>query len=602
MINVLINAYACNPHWGSEPGMAWNWISSLAKHCNLFIITEGEWKKEIEEAVAVHPYKEHLHFYYNPVSDKIRRMCWNQGDWRFYWYYRKWQKKTLTIAQQICREQKIDVLHQLNMIGFREPGYLWKIENIPFVWGPIGGMELMPLSFLKGTSKSQYIKAWVKNVINDWQRKHHPRVLQAIHKASALIAATKGCADVIQEYHHQNVVLINETGCGKNDSPENLHDFHKSGLELMWVGKFDSRKQLGLAIATMEQLKDISVKLHIVGDGTEAESEHYRNMASQSGVDSQIVWHGLLPNQEVQKMMKRSDLLLFTSIMEGTPHVVLEAVKNNLPILCIKTCGQGEVVDSTIVCTIPLTNPQESVSDFASQIRMLYRHRERLQKMSKACNDKQIELSWDSKALKMIQAYPITPPININNNERIFKLLWVGKFDFRKQLGLAIRAVAATGNQYIQLHVCGTGSEQEMAFFTALAANEGIADRVIFHGKIPNRDVTAMMKNADLFFFTSIMEATSTVVLEAISAGLPVLSFNTCGFGPLVKGFAGETIELSNPNKSVTEFAEKITYLYGNRDVLNKMRESILMNRKELSWDSKARRTVDLYHKILENA
>ena len=307
MINVLINAYACNPHWGSEPGMAWNWISSLAKHCNLFIITEGEWKKEIEEAVAVHPYKEHLHFYYNPVSDKIRRMCWNQGDWRFYWYYRKWQKKTLTIAQQICREQKIDVLHQLNMIGFREPGYLWKIENIPFVWGPIGGMELMPLSFLKGTSKSQYIKAWVKNVINDWQRKHHPRVLQAIHKASALIAATKGCADVIQEYHHQNVVLINETGCGKNDSPENLHDFHKSGLELMWVGKFDSRKQLGLAIATMEQLKDISVKLHIVGDGTEAESEHYRNMASQSGVDSQIVWHGLLPNQEVQKMMMRQN-------------------------------------------------------------------------------------------------------------------------------------------------------------------------------------------------------------------------------------------------------------------------------------------------------
>lgn len=40
----------------------------------------------------------------------------------------------------------------------------------------------------------------------------------------------------------------------------------------------------------------------------------------------------------------------------------------------------------------------------------------------------------------------------------------MGKFDFRKQLGLAIRAVAATGNQYIQLHVCGTGSEQEMAF------------------------------------------------------------------------------------------------------------------------------------------
>ena len=84
MINVLINAYACSPSWGSEPGMAWNWISNLASYCNLYIITEGEWKDEIEEAVRKHPHKEHLHFYYNPVSEKIRKMCWNQGDWRFY--------------------------------------------------------------------------------------------------------------------------------------------------------------------------------------------------------------------------------------------------------------------------------------------------------------------------------------------------------------------------------------------------------------------------------------------------------------------------------------------------------------------------------------
>ena len=27
--------------------------------------------------------------YYNPVSKEIRKMCWNQGDWRFYKYYRE---------------------------------------------------------------------------------------------------------------------------------------------------------------------------------------------------------------------------------------------------------------------------------------------------------------------------------------------------------------------------------------------------------------------------------------------------------------------------------------------------------------------------------
>ena len=48
-MNILINAYACAPNWGSEQGMAWHWIIELAKMHNLYVITEGEWKKEIED-------------------------------------------------------------------------------------------------------------------------------------------------------------------------------------------------------------------------------------------------------------------------------------------------------------------------------------------------------------------------------------------------------------------------------------------------------------------------------------------------------------------------------------------------------------------------
>ena len=88
-LNVLINAYAVSPAWGSEPGMGWNWVSNLARYCNLYVITEGEWKKEIDIALESHPFKDNLHFYYLPVSDNVRMKCWNQVDWRFYFYYRK---------------------------------------------------------------------------------------------------------------------------------------------------------------------------------------------------------------------------------------------------------------------------------------------------------------------------------------------------------------------------------------------------------------------------------------------------------------------------------------------------------------------------------
>ena len=50
MINVLLNAYAVAPNWGSEQGLGWNWVINLAKYCNVYVITEGEWQKEIMSA------------------------------------------------------------------------------------------------------------------------------------------------------------------------------------------------------------------------------------------------------------------------------------------------------------------------------------------------------------------------------------------------------------------------------------------------------------------------------------------------------------------------------------------------------------------------
>ena len=133
MLSILINAYACSPNMGSEPGMAWNWCVNLAKYCELYIITEGEFQEKIEAVRPTLPQAKNMHFYYKPVSDEIRKMCWNQGDWRFYIHYKKWQQKTLAIAKQIIKENNIDIIHQLNMIGFREPGYLWSLEHPTFL-------------------------------------------------------------------------------------------------------------------------------------------------------------------------------------------------------------------------------------------------------------------------------------------------------------------------------------------------------------------------------------------------------------------------------------------------------------------------------------
>ena len=313
MLSILINAYACSPNMGSEPGMAWNWCVNLAKHCELHIITEGEFRDKIEAVLPTLPQGKNMHFYYNPVPTKIRKMCWNQGDWRFYIYYEQWQRKTLDIAKNIIRKNHIDIIHQLNMIGFREPGFLWILDK-PFIWGPTNAKEAFPTAYLQGADWKKKMFITIKNTLNRLQLKSAKRVHKAAEKATFVVAASSDSGKAIQKYLHKTPVIINESGCEiKKNNFIRSYPPGKIEFELLWVGRFIFTKQLELALNTIAQCHNKHLRLHIVGGDIE-EEKSYKELTSQLGIADQCVWHEKVSHDTVQKMMKEYDLFFFTSI------------------------------------------------------------------------------------------------------------------------------------------------------------------------------------------------------------------------------------------------------------------------------------------------
>ena len=118
-----------------------------------------------------------------------------------------------------------------------------------------------------------------------------------------------------------------------------------------------------------------------------------------------VVWHGKIPNKEVHSLMRKADILLFTSIMEGTPHVVLEALQNNLPVVCFDTCGQADVVNDNVGIKVPITNTVQSIEDFARVILQLYHNPRELNSLKNNCFERQKELAWENKAATMVDYY-----------------------------------------------------------------------------------------------------------------------------------------------------------------------------------------------------
>jgi len=405
-MNVLINAYAVSPRWGSEQGMGWNWIINVARYCNLFIITESEFKEEILAETAKLEQRGNLHFYFIPVKEKVRKMCWNQGDWRFYHYYRKWQKEALILAESIIRRENIDIIHQLNMIGFREPGYLWKIPGIPFVWGPVGGMEQARLSMMGKEPARIIIKVLFKNILNHLQIHCSIRVRKAVRRSDLIIAATESTLQTIRKvFAHPNVIFMNETGT--KDEPQDIrHDFRHDRLELLWAGRFSFTKKLDLALDVMSLLKDRKdIHLSIAGTGTPRELERYRTIVSESGIKAMISWLGVVPNHRIPEVMRSSDIFLFTSILEATSTVIPEAIASGLPIVCFDICGFGPLVKDKVGETVRVSTHKKAAVELAGKIEYLADHREMLEQYSEACRRYKHELSWKNKAEKLNLLY-----------------------------------------------------------------------------------------------------------------------------------------------------------------------------------------------------
>ena len=144
---VLQLSYACSPvrRVGGGSGVAAR--LQAAKHFDTWVICEQhEFAAEIRGYLEAEGEIPGLNFVFVPIDQ--REWSWGQvHDWVWYAVLHRWHRQAYRIARQLHEQLQFDLVHQVTFCGFREPGYLWKLEA-PFVWGPIGGTQNYPWRFL----------------------------------------------------------------------------------------------------------------------------------------------------------------------------------------------------------------------------------------------------------------------------------------------------------------------------------------------------------------------------------------------------------------------------------------------------------------------
>ena len=399
-MKVLVNCYACSPYQGSEPGMGWNFVKCLSRLCELHIITESKFKPDLDKYFSEHPEEEQYFTFYfiQKIRHKKLRKIWPPS---YYWFYKSWQKKAYQLALKIDEKENFDLIHQLNMVGYREPGYLWKIDK-PFVWGPIGGYGITPWCMLPSMGFQGMVYYGSRNIINLWQMRMSARVKKAMNKANVLIAATAENRQIINQLYGKDSITIPEVGLEMSSLEEINTRKGNDPLRICWIGEHTSGKALYLLFEALSLLNRNDLELCVIGEGEKTKA--LKKMASRLNL-GYVKWYGWIERKKAHLLMKECHLLCITSLKDLTSTVLLEGLSFGLPVVALDHCGFSNVITEECGRKIAIHSKVQVVQDFASAINEIADNEELRRTMAENAIKRAKEYNWQDKARIISELY-----------------------------------------------------------------------------------------------------------------------------------------------------------------------------------------------------
>ncbi len=157
-------------------------------------------------------------------------------------------------------------------------------------------------------------------------------------------------------------------------------------FNILFPGRLAEQKDPLLMVDVIRRVVDVhgEVRVHVVGDGP---LEHdVRAFVRQVGLERHFAFHP--PSRELARWYAACDLLLMTSVFEGIPYVVYEAMAMELPIVAPSLPGNVELMADTAGILI---DPRDDVSAYAGAVNGLIEDSARAEALGRAARARVLE-------------------------------------------------------------------------------------------------------------------------------------------------------------------------------------------------------------------
>jgi len=167
-------------------------------------------------------------------------------------------------------------------------------------------------------------------------------------KADAIIALTDDMKNKMKNIYARDIdVLPNGIDLCKVKclSKQNVREelgIQKDRTIILFSGALTPIKGLTYLIEAITYIKDKNKQLILVGDGEERDK--LEDLVKKLKLEKYVIFIGKVPYDEVFKYMVASDIFVLSSLSEGLPNVILEAMASGLPIVATRVGGIPDII------------------------------------------------------------------------------------------------------------------------------------------------------------------------------------------------------------------------------------------------------------------
>jgi glycosyltransferase involved in cell wall biosynthesis len=372
--------------------MGWHWALEIARlgH-DVHILTRENNLPSLERALILHA---DLRIYL--VGYDLPRWVrwWKKGGRGVALYYSLWQRGACHAARRLARETPFDLVHHITFAAFRQPSLMGRL-GLPFILGPIGGGESTPPLLLRSYPFRGRVLDSVRLLMNLFARLD-PAVRQAFRQAAVILCKTKDTLAYVPYAYRAKCLMMQDVGTEEAlilrepfagpPTPRFLY----VGRLLYWKGVHLALQALAL---TLREFPD--ARLTVAGDGRDA--EWLRKMADRLQVSHAVDWKGWVPRPQALSMYREHTAFLFPSLHDSGGTVVMEALSQGLPLICLDCGGPGAMLPPSCGFKIEVEgrNREQVVNDLADAMRKLAANPELRAQMSSLALDAARENTWE---------------------------------------------------------------------------------------------------------------------------------------------------------------------------------------------------------------